>query len=41
MDIETSYEPIKMNPLPESIWKGIKHRYWHLPAYMLPRCVKQ
>lgn len=21
-----------------AIWQGVRHRYWHLPVYMVPTC---
>lgn len=40
LGLQTSYSPMKMDASADKIWEGIKNRYWHLPVYMVPTCVK-
>jgi hypothetical protein len=39
LGLNTHFIPIKIEEaLEESVWQGVKNKYWHLGNYFLPEC---
>ena len=40
LGLEVSYEGMPMDASADAVWEGVQNRYWHLPVYFVPTCVK-
>ena len=38
MGLSTQYQQIKIDPLEDAVWEGVRNKYWHFHTYFLPVC---
>lgn len=41
LGLSVKYDAVPMDAGAAEIWEGVQNRYWHLPTYFIPTCIKE